>query len=68
MEDLYLKEDYDSPSRLSDEMEEEFERASNNCYVAALLYIITLVISGFQLWLNSQRAAAASPMGYQRCG
>ena len=66
VEDLYLdKDDYDDGSALLDEMERAYQMSSNNCYVAALLYTVTLVVSGFQFWLNNR---APPTTGYQRYG
>lgn len=43
-------------------MERAFDKGANNCFVAALLYLVTLVVSGHQMWLNSR----VPPQGYQR--
>ena len=65
VEDLDLRDDYDSWDTLQDEMELAYEKSSNNCYIAALLYTVTLVVSGFQFWLNNR---APPTTGYQRYG
>jgi ribonuclease kappa len=44
------------------EMESAFEKGATNCWVAALLYLVLLLISAHQFWLNSR----ITPTGYQR--
>ncbi len=51
-----------SPKSYAAEMEEGYEKAANNCKVAALLYLVTLIVSLHQRWLNSRPA----PNGYAR--
>jgi len=43
-------------------MERAYDKGANNCFVAALLYLVTFVVSGHQMWLNSR----VPPQGYQR--
>jgi len=50
------------PQDLFTAMERAFDKGANNCFVAALLYLVTLVVSGHQMWLNSR----VPPQGYQR--
>ena len=64
LEDLRLKEEYSDPAQLKHDMELGFEQSANTCFIAAALYVVTLVVSGFQYWLNQR----PEPTGYQRYG
>ena len=43
------------------DMDRAFDRCSTNCYVAAAFYVLSLVLSLHQYWLNSK----PEPTGYQ---
>lgn len=38
--------------------EKGYTQNSQNCWIAALLYLITLVISGHQFWMNNRSSVS----------
>merc|ERR1712037_24667 len=56
------KEGKKDPDNLFTAMERAYDKGANNCFVAALLYLVTLVVSGHQMWLNNRVPANS----YQR--
>lgn len=63
VEDLALDETLkDSHEDYFLEMEKAFDRGANNCYIAALLYLVTLLVSLHQHWLNRR----GTVVGYER--
>ncbi len=65
MEDIAWKKTQQSDqsiANMASEMDSAYERSANNCYVAALLYLVTFLISLHQHWLNKQ----PTPAGYAR--
>lgn len=45
-----LREDVDGP--------QDYTKTSRNCFVAAGLYLVTLVIAGHQKWANQRMSSA----------
>ncbi|VVC94393.1 unnamed protein product [Leptidea sinapis] len=35
------------------QVEDGYTQKAHNCWIAALLYVITLVVSGHQFWMNN---------------
>jgi ribonuclease kappa len=64
IEDLAFEfnQTHNDPDVLKAEMEIAFEKGATNCFVAALLYLVLLLVSAHQFWLNNR----ATPTGYQR--
>ena len=54
VEDIPLKEEYDSITQLKNEMDRGYEQNAQNCWIAALLYLVTLCFSAQQFWMNSR--------------
>lgn len=64
MEDVAFNETLaqQSPTMFDTELDEGYRKAANNCKVAALLYLVVLVVSLHQRWLNSR----PTPQAYTR--
>ena len=64
VEDIYINETikYKSEAKLLDAMDESYSKSATNCYIAAALYCVTLVVALHQRWLNNRRAGG----NYQR--
>ena len=64
VEDVAMNETVaeESKKAFEAELEEGYKKAANNCWVAALLYLVTLIVSLHQRWLNSR----AEPTAYTR--
>ncbi|KAG7175519.1 ribonuclease kappa-B-like [Homarus americanus] len=43
--------------RYLEAMDDSFHTIALNCWIAALLYIVTLFLSGWQLWVNNRISA-----------
>ena len=54
VEDIPLKEEYDSIQQLKTAMDRGYEQNAQNCWIAALLYLVTLCFSAQQFWMNSR--------------
>ena len=54
IEDIPLDEEYDSIKNLRIDMARGYEQNAQNCWIAALLYLITLCFSAQQFWMNSR--------------
>ena len=54
VEDIPLKEEYDSIKDLKTAMDRGYEQNAQNCWIAALLYLVTLCFSAQQFWMNSR--------------
>ena len=52
---------FQTPEEMQLDMDRAFDRCSTNCYVAAAFYVLSLVLSLHQYWLNSK----PEPTGYQ---
>merc|ERR1712226_951159 len=50
VEDLKLNDSLKGYDDKFDDMERGYDLAANNCWIAALLYIVTFVISAHQYW------------------
>ncbi|KAM3963223.1 ribonuclease kappa [Aphomia sociella] len=59
LEDLPIDEDnVHSIKDFINEAERGYIQNSYNCWIAALLYVITLVISGHQFWMNNRSSVS----------
>ena len=54
IEDISLEEEYTSISELKKDIEIGYDQNAQNCWIAALLYLITLCVSAQQFWMNSR--------------
>ncbi|KAF2358474.1 hypothetical protein FHG87_010767 [Trinorchestia longiramus] len=52
LEDLYIPEDTEEPVPYIEAMEKSFSQIATNCWIAMGLYLVTLVVSGWQVWVN----------------
>ncbi|XP_013137082.1 PREDICTED: ribonuclease kappa-like [Papilio xuthus] len=60
LEDLPLEEEsgHHTVDAFIHAVEVGYQRNSYNCWIAALLYVITLVISGHQFWMNNRSSVS----------
>lgn len=59
-EDLEVMEkDYQSPDEFYSEADKAYTQTAYNCWIAACLYIFTLLISGQQFYQNSRNSLDA---------
>ncbi|XP_045777350.1 ribonuclease kappa-like [Maniola jurtina] len=58
LEDLPLGGEHETLSDFISEVETGYTQNSHNCWIAALLYVITLVISAHQFWLNNRSSVS----------
>jgi ribonuclease kappa len=54
VEDLSLKEEYPDSNSLVNAMEAGYQQNAMNCWIAALLYLVTLCVSAQQFWMNNR--------------
>jgi len=54
IEDLAIKEEYESASALLNDIEGGYQQNAMNCWIAALLYLVTLCFSATQFWMNNK--------------
>jgi len=54
IEDIPLQEEYSDLHNLKRDMEEGYHHNALNCWIAALLYLVTLCISVQQFWMNNR--------------
>jgi len=54
IEDVPLEEEYESGAKLITDMETGFQQNALNCWIAALLYLVTLCVSVQQFWMNNR--------------
>eukprot|EP00093_Oithona_nana_P011586 11586.XXX_213318_213954_1 [CDS] Oithona nana genome sequencing. len=54
IEDIPLEEEYNTEGELRSAMDAGFQQNALNCWIAALLYLVTLCVSGQQFWMNSR--------------
>ncbi|CAB3231724.1 unnamed protein product [Arctia plantaginis] len=58
LEDLPLGEHHESITDFLQDVEVGYTTNAYNCWIAALLYVITLVISGHQFWMNNRSSVS----------
>ncbi|RVE47720.1 hypothetical protein evm_007609 [Chilo suppressalis] len=58
LEDLPLDPDVHEIGEFIAEVETGYTQNAYNCWIAALLYVITLVISGHQFWMNNRSSVS----------
>merc|ERR1712020_521327 len=54
IEDVPLDEEYSSEDELRMAMDAGFQQNALNCWIAALLYLVTLCVSVQQFWMNNR--------------
>jgi len=54
IEDVPLEEEYENEQTLITDMETGFQQNALNCWIAALLYLVTLCVSVQQFWMNNR--------------
>ena len=57
VEDLPLKPDeepYESLQEFFKDVDRGYSQNAYNCWIAACLYVITLLVSGHQYWMNTK--------------
>jgi len=54
IEDIHLKEEYDDIKKLKNDMDVGYTQNAYNCFIAALLYLVTLCFSAQQFYMNSR--------------
>jgi len=59
VEDLPLKEVYTKMKDFSADVDNAFTQNAYNCWIAACLYVGTLLISAHQFWINNKSTSAA---------
>jgi len=63
VEDLNFDDTISDPNEYFDKMDEAYDKQAMNCAVAAGIYVVTLLISWHQYWLNTRATPSAR---YQR--
>ncbi|CAG9795640.1 unnamed protein product [Diatraea saccharalis] len=58
LEDLPLDPNVHELDLFIGEVESGYTQNAHNCWIAALLYVITLVISGHQFWMNNRSSVS----------
>ncbi|XP_049877140.1 ribonuclease kappa-like [Pectinophora gossypiella] len=58
LEDLPLEEGHHTIEEFIGQVEAGYTQNAYNCWIAALLYVITLVVSGHQFWLNNRSSVS----------
>ncbi|XP_053614473.1 ribonuclease kappa-B [Plodia interpunctella] len=62
LEDLPIEEATENSNRTIDEfiaqVESGYTQNAYNCWIAALLYVVTLVVSGHQFWMNNRSSVS----------
>ncbi|XP_022815609.1 ribonuclease kappa-like [Spodoptera litura] len=58
LEDLPLEEHHHSMESFITNVETGYTQNAYNCWIAALLYVITLVVSGHQFWMNNRSSVS----------
>jgi len=54
IEDIGLEEEYKTEADLIRDMDTGYEQNALNCWIAALLYLVTLCVSVQQFWMNNR--------------
>ncbi len=57
VEDIPLNDTYASPELLSKAMSEGYTQNAYNCWIAALLYLLTVAFSVQQFWSNQRQSS-----------
>lgn len=57
VEDLPLEPHYPSPQQFYTDVDVAYSQNAFNCWIAACLYVLTLVVSGQQFYANSRATA-----------
>ncbi|XP_055309731.1 ribonuclease kappa [Sitodiplosis mosellana] len=57
IEDLPLKHTYERPSDFYTDADKAYSQNALNCWIAACIYVLTLVVSGQQFYANSRTTA-----------
>ncbi|XP_063830395.1 ribonuclease kappa [Ostrinia nubilalis] len=58
LEDLPLGENHHDVDHFLNEVKYSYNQNATNCWIAALLYVATLVISGHQFWMNNRSSVS----------
>ncbi|XP_013187579.1 ribonuclease kappa-B [Amyelois transitella] len=62
LEDLPIEEATEHSNRTIDQfiaqVESGYTQNAYNCWIAALLYVVTLVVSGHQFWMNNRSSVS----------
>jgi len=56
IEDLPLEEHYTSPEKFYIAADNAYNQNAYNCWIAACIYVLTLILSGQQFYANSRTA------------
>ena len=54
IEDIPLAEEYTDMNKLRTDMDKGYQQNALNCWIAALLYLVTLCVSAQQFWMNNR--------------
>ena len=54
IEDIPLQEEYTDMNKLRTDMDKGYQQNAFNCWIAALLYLVTLCVSAQQFWMNNR--------------
>jgi len=54
IEDVFLEESYNSKSQLLLDIDTRYDASALNCWIAALMYIVTLCVSAQQFWKHGK--------------
>jgi len=54
IEDLSLDEEYESADAFRNAIDGGYQQNAMNCWIAALLYLVTLCFSATQFWMNNR--------------
>ena len=54
VEDIPLKESYTDMEELKSDLDTGYMQNAFNCWIAALLYLVTLCVSVQQFWMNNR--------------
>ncbi len=55
VEDIPLNETYATEHELRKDLETGYQQNALNCWIASLLYLVTLLISVQQFWMNNRQ-------------
>lgn len=58
LEDLPLGENHHTIDEFVADVQSGYYKNAYNCWIAALLYVITLVVSGHQFWMNNRSSVS----------
>lgn len=57
IEDIGLKEHFSSAKEFYDEADKAYSQTAYNCWIAACIYVLTLLFAGQQFYANSRVSA-----------